>query len=428
MVLLLFVSFIFVDIYIAAKTLQRNKTDIDSNDLLMKHLELHQYHCGEIATCGSSEHVEPSEFLIPAPCCIPCSCLPSCVEQLSCCPISVNGTLSEPTTSELDDIVQENEKNETDDGLIFVRKGVESWNKNDENKAGLHKLGELHIATSTGLNNRDSGALKINEINRKNEKCIRPQVFYEPNRYIDAQAYMMVVTCPEVFKDKLIIDKCSAGKDQVALLDMIPVTSQLSGLTYKNKYCLMCNEKLQPDHVIEWRAEIVSKGAMREHIFFANPNAIADMLIGKETAFSNIHFVPVVKDLTKACKTYDIISCNQTGLWDMYNDLKETVCLEGHILPIMSTINGKLLTFKNIGCLHCNMRKDFSKSRLTCRYWRNQLGPEATFSLTLNLRRLVPDGQSKKPMLSAPYIEHDVLLQLQHRRCPAGKVYLLVRT
>ena len=416
--LLLFVSFIFMDIYIAAKTLQRNKTDLDSNDLLMKHLELHQYHCGETATCGSSEHVEPSEFLIPVPCCIPCSCLPSCVEQLNCCPIPVNGTLSGPTTSELDEIVQENEKNETDDGVIFVRKGVESWNK----------LGELHIANSTGLNSRDSGALKINEINRTNEKCIRPQVFYEPNRYIDAQAYMMVVTCPEGFKDKLIIDKCSEGKDQVALLDMIPVTSQLSGMTYKNKYCLMCNEKLQPDHVIERRAEIVSHGPFRDNVFFANQNTIVDMLIGKETAFSNIHFVPVVKDLTKRCKTYDITSCNQTGLWDMYNDLIETACLEGHILPIMSTIDGKLLTFKNIGCLHCNMRKDFSKSRLTCSYWRNQLGPESTFSLTLNLRRLVPGGQNKKPMVSAPYIEHDVLLQLQHRRCPAGKVYLLVST
>ena len=434
MLLLLFMPFIFVDIYIAAQTFQKNKTNLDSNDILTKLLELHQYHCGEAATCGSSEHVELSEFRIPVPCCIPCSCLSSCVEQQNCCPVSVNGTLTEPTTtSGLDDIVQENETNKTDDGLIFDRKGVVSWKKTDENdekgenKTKLHKLDELRIANSTGLTTKDSEVLKFNDIYKAHEKCIRPQLLYRPNRHLDSQAYMMVVTCPHGFKNKLIIDKCNAGMDDVELLDMIPVTSKLSGLTYKNKHCLMCNEKLQAKYIMEWTAEIVSYSAIRRSIFFPNLDSLMNTLKRIKTDFCNIHFMPGDESLARTCKAYDIIFCNQTGLWDIYNESVEAVCLHGSQLPITGRINEGLFTFKNIGCLHCNTGSDLSKGALSCGYWETESSAASSFSLTLNLRKIIPDSKKDKPV-PAPYIDHDVLQQLQHRRCPAGKLNLLVST
>ena len=61
---------------------------------------------------------------------------------------------------------------------------------------------------------------------------------------------MMVTTCPRGFKDEIMNEKCATGVLDVALRDMIPVTSKLSGLTYKNKHCLVCNEKLGAENLV----------------------------------------------------------------------------------------------------------------------------------------------------------------------------------
>ena len=407
---------------------QANTSDLASNALLKKLLELHQYYCGEAATCGSSEHVEPSEFLLPVPCCIPCSCLPSCVEQQNCCPVSVNGTLTEPmTTSRLNTIVQENEKIKSNNGLVSDTNDMTlfDWNKTGENKAEI-ETDEIRIENSTTFTSMDSEILEMIETERANEKCTRPQVLYKPNRYLDSEAYMMVRDCPDGFEDRLIIDKCNAGIDEVGLLDMIPVTSKLSGVAYKNKHCLMCNEKQQAEHMIEWRVEFVSSGARREHIFFPNPDAVVDTLIEKRKMFNNIHFVPNNESMSRPCKLYDITTCNQTGLWDVYDEFIETVCLNGYQLPIISKINNQMFTFNNIGCLHCNTGMDLREERLSCSYWENR--SKSYFSVTLNLRSIVPNDQIRPLLELAPYIEHDSLQQLPHRRCPAGKLDLLVST
>ena len=82
----------------------------------------------------------------------------------------------------------------------------------------------------------------------------------------------------------------------------------------------------------------MSKGAFRWHIFFPSPDFILDNLIANIHGFGNLHFKPGNEGLTRQCKAYDIITCNQTGLWDVYNDLLKTLCLDGYQLPIMSRI------------------------------------------------------------------------------------------
>ena len=346
MKLLSCMTVMLVAICFQANALRRNETNIDNNALLIKFLDLHRYHCGEAATCGSSEHVEPSEFLIPVPCCIPCSCLPSCAEQQNCCPVSVNGTLTVPmTTSGLDNIGLEIGTNMSKDELILDRKDIVSLNETDDNKTDIDELDKLRIENSTHIT-KDSEGLDMNVFDITNENCMRPQALYYPNRFLDSQAYMMVVHCPDEFRDKMTIDKCNAGMDGAALLDMIPVTSKLSGLTYKNKHCLMCNEKLQAENFIEWRVEIVSSGVQREHLFFSSPDLIVDALTQKKMAFSNVHFISGDESLTRPCKAFDIISCNETGLWDIYNEEMEALCLDGYQLPIISRIGEKPFTFK----------------------------------------------------------------------------------
>ena len=242
---------------------------------------------------------------------------------------------------------------------------------------------------------------------------------------------MMVVNCPEEFKDKLISDKCTAGVHAASLLDMVPVTSKQSGLTYKNKYCLACNEKIQEDQIIEWRAEIVSYGEGREHRFFPSPDFIVKELRQTMKAFGNVHFVPGNENFTRSCGTaFDIVSCNETGLWEVYNQSMETLCSDGYPLPVIEKIDDhRSGTFKNIACLHCNTRRDLNIERLSCRYWERQRELELwtrQFSAALNLRSQVSDGPGRQPLELAPYIEKETFKQLPYRRCSTGKIYLQV--
>ena len=415
---------------IAVKSLQTDTTDFDSNELLTKLLELHQYHCGETATCGSSEHVEPSKFArIPGPCCIPCSCLQSCTEQQNCCPFAVNETLETPTTvPQLETSDQDNGINETNNGSIFVSNDIAGWDKSDENKTDQRTSIRFPIANGTEQNAVGPEVLKLKEMIKEKERCIRPQVLYKPNKYIDSPAYMMVVDCPREFEDKLIIDKCNDGTDDVKLLDMIPVTSEASGLTYKNKYCFMCNEKLQLDLIKEWTVEIISDTSIRALKFFPTPDLILDSI----PRFSNIHFVPEDEALTRRCESFDIIACNQTGLWDNYNKIIENLCLYGHQLPIISRIDNLPYTFGNIACFHCNTANDTRASRLSCGYYKRN--EHFRHSETLNLRSVFPGRINGRPLVTAPYIELDVLRQLDaqqplsYRHCSAGQLEILVCT
>ena len=419
LILLILMTFIHTDICIGANAL-KEETNNDSDLLLTKLRELHQYHCGETATCGSSEHVEPSEFTIPVPCCIPCSCLSSCVAQQNCCPWSVNGTRG---VTELDYPDPVKGESKTNDGLMLDdRDDNVYWNHTGVKEEEQHALDRARFANSTELDTENFENLNMKE----REICIRPQVNYKPNIYLDSEAYEMVVTCPDDFKDKVTIDRCTAELDELSLVDMIPMTSKLSGKTYRNKDCLECNEKIQSKQITEWRAEIVSSGRERNHIFFPNPETILDIVIKTINGFTNIHFIPVEEKLTKRCLTYDVMSCNQTGLWDIYDALIEKVCLEGYQLPITSTIENQRLLFKNIACLYCNVGNEMVKDRLRCGYWGITRRSLSSFSLSLNLRSTISNSTNRRILIPAPYIGEDILRRFPHRSCQRGMVYIHV--
>ena len=436
MILFSYMVYFFMDISFAVsvETVQsgdiNNDKSIDSNTVVTELLQLHRLHCGETATCGSSEHVEPSEFLIPVPCCVPCSCLSSCVVQQNCCPFSVNGSRKVPmATFGVGDIIPNNGINQAETDMVVVASdsGVVSENKTGQDKAGQNDLeDQVRNANGSETDTRDSDFLKVKAVKWTTEKCTTAQALYEPNRFIDSQAYMMIVSCPGNFNDKVTIDKCSAGFNHKKLLDMIPVSSRLSGLTYRNKYCLLCNENIQTRYITEWRAEIVYSGSFLHRQFIHNPDTVVDTLKEKEKAFCNLHFTPVDENLTRRCNAFDvIISCNETGLWDIYDDLMESVCLDGYPLPILNRIGSQTLTFKNIGCLYCNMQREMNENKLSCGYWDRPLWVKSTFSVMLNLESIFSDDQNENVLDLAPYIERDVLQSFPLRRCRAETTVVL---
>ena len=100
----------------------------------------------------------------------------------------------------------------------------------------------------------------------------------------------MVTTCKETFRDKKISDKCHTAMEKKDIIEMLPVTSERTNLTYINRFCLMCNEaNLTDDDIVDfWDAKIVTYANYYYHRFVLNPNELIDSLKGYNVGNSNI--------------------------------------------------------------------------------------------------------------------------------------------
>ena len=286
-------------------------------------LELHKNYCGEDFLCKNySSYWKPSEERMPMPCCVPCSCLPTCEDQ-DCCPAFwKNKTVEDLRLGNTGAMQNEQRSNQSD--IIDDDKLHEEDNPNEiiENK------------TSSSLTNITS--------------CVRPQALYGLNRVLYSDAYEMVNTCPEWFMDVATIEKCHSGMDNGNVIDIIPITSTLNGLTYANKYCSECNGIYAntTSKFYDWQPALVGFGKNLPHRSILHPEFIIQHIDVFKTGFENIHFIPERVASPVRCKTYDIAVCNQTGLLDIYNETMEKICLKGPGLPIMQKIGSKRVLFK----------------------------------------------------------------------------------
>ena len=300
-------------------------SDITKNETLQEMsllLELHTNFCGEDVLCkNDSSFWESREEMIPVPCCVPCSCLPTCGDQMYCCPTfwknevlydkrhGVRGTPNEQMT---------NHSDVTDD---VIARAEDNKDETIENSVP-NSLDPL-------------------------TNCIRPQVLYELNRFLDSEAYEMVTTCPVWFKDVATIEKCHAGMDNENLLDMIPVTSTLTGMTYANKYCADCNgiSANATSKFRDWQPSLVAFGMVLRYRSFLRPELIIKEMKTIFQGSDNIHFIPDKTTTPVTCNAYDINLCNQTGLLDIYNETMKSTCENGPGLPIIQSIGSKRLLF-----------------------------------------------------------------------------------
>ena len=225
-----------------------------------------------------------------------------------------------------------------------------------------------------------------------------------------------------------MVDECDRFHLHTDISEMIPITSRLSGLTYLNRFCFMCNEGDIINETIAdvWDAVIVSYAKYYYHISVLQPNDLMDATEG----YSNIHFVPRTRTRAKQCEAYDIISCNQTGLWETFDKNVERLCHEGHSLPILHHINYDYNTrrFKNIACVYCNVGDNFnSDTSLTCSYV--SLATKNSYSQTLNLRLEDVDkgADESREKQNTSYTERAILPIPNSGVCPSGYTVLLVR-
>ena len=105
---------------------------------------------------------------------------------------------------------------------------------------------------------------------------------------------MMVAVCKVTFKDNKLVDKCHAAMATTDISEMMPVTSRRTGLTYVNKFCLMCNktEPLNATIIDVWEAKMVHYASYYIERFVFNPNELIDHLRRHVSGHGNIHFSP----------------------------------------------------------------------------------------------------------------------------------------
>ena len=430
--------------------------NISYSVLLKHHLQLHINHCGEVALCDNeTNYVESLSFVIPVPCCLPCSCLPTCGDHKNCCPAMWNNTeiikdeemLLLPKQVKLsgnETRIRPNFSGKITQNITIVNElkignsEIRAEDLADQNQTGdvLEKTEEeLDLVTDTDHAHdllHDSlmnlqGKMDPNHGFKFNVEtvCIRPQIFYSPNIFLDSKAYMMVATCKPGYQNASIIQKCQSGMENKVLTDMIPITSSFSGLTYVNKYCLICNEIDTFSSVTvvdEWDAIIVGYSVEYWHRFVFDPNAFISNLELFKFGYGNLHFAPRNKTIAQQCMTHDITSCNQTGLWRTHNAITETICHHGYSLPVLHRINNENLLFKNIACVHCNSAGDFNASSLSCGYFeRNGFRKRSLYSLTLNVKSIDAGGSHDKDS-SSPILE-----KTESNSCQSRYVDLMVR-
>ena len=398
-------------------------------------------YCGDIVTCDSDTgHPEsPIDYAMPVPCCLPCPCLQPCsTNKQPCCPESgshndnhsyfkASGEISTSNHIDQFSVTQSKEHTTTDvyphRSVINQQEGSQSEFDYDNHTDVIQSVTD---AAKRGVTNTGTTVHLL-----PHTYCIRPQLFNHPNFFIDSDAYMMVKFC---FRGKEMVDKCYGEHVNTGMSDMTPITSRLSGLTYVNRFCFMCNEGDVINETLAdvWDVMSVYYKTEYHHRSVFHPDEMTDLKIGFSAGFSNIHFVPRMRNLVQPCEAYDVNSCNQTGLWDAYDETVEKICHEGHSVPILHRISYGYdrLRFKNIACVYCNAGDNFnSNTTLSCGY-RPRKKAVYSYSQTLNLRVLDTDKENdevrEKQLIS--YTQRAILPLPNTDICPSGYIALLVRT
>ena len=391
-----------------------SKSESTNDELVNKHnemsllLELHTAFCGEDVLCknDSSFWEIPGELVMPKPCCLPCSCSATYQNRSDCCP------------------------------AFLENESVKDTRLGTSRPSNGNRTNQTYTTDDVIPRPRDA-PIEDNVVNNLTslKTCIRPQVFYKPNSVLDSDAYEMVATCPEWFKDSAIIAKCQAGLGKAELYDvdvydknledLIPVTSMLTGITYANKHCSVCNgiTANATSKFLDWKPTLVGLGADILYRSFLRPTLIIEQTTKQRQGFENIHFIPEHATTSAMCKVYDIQFCNQTGFLGLKNETVINACLNGPDLPIIQTVGGNRLLFKNIACLYCNANNDFNGHLHSCGYWKPIGKFKANmYSISFNLQSMVNNEQKVR----VPYIGDSSLRLLEQGRCPPGYAALQV--
>ena len=436
--------------------LQPINTSKELDRLVDFHIQLYKAHCGDVPYCDKIDRIV---YDTPVPCCLPCSCSTTCLIQQNCCPQAAGLGHATDNIRSIDTRRLANQSKETDLGVspssrrdasqstkdpavsqsisIDDGDGDRDVNYNQEIKLDGDTLRTDILTEQT--QSRDATQLENNSTGKIEHytACIRPQMFYHPNFFVDSKAYMMIVKCIKTIRGTEIVQDCRDKQEKLRFYKNIPVTSRQTGLSYINTFCLLCNEdEVAGSSVVDmWDVKLVHYAMdyyYYGHVF--HPLSLRSIIKRGSQGYRNIHYVPTTVNRVQRCITYDISLCNQTGLWDTYDELIENICHNGHGLPILHHlpyniyVSGfeHILRFKNIACIHCNLGSYFNESSLSCGHL--EMTELHSFSLTLNIRKADPNGDVEDNFedLQNSRMYGAILDMPKTNVCPSGYIALLV--
>ena len=391
----MFLSFVYIclNALILAELPTSNMTR--ENSLLM---ELHRYYCGGEFLCINDSYPESNALWFPSTCCVPCSCLSKCEEHGNCFSSVRN--------------------NKTEENSRIGEKACNIQRSKQKFTTGDDKLQDGATLIETMKNETNKNVLLSSHVRTD---CVRPQAFHGLNRVLYSSAYEMIDRCPKGFKDKVMLDKCHARMDNGNIIDIIPVTSTRTGLTYANRYCAECNG-IYEDNIskfLDWQPTLVGFGQdLRHRSLLRTEFIIKHIKDGSTGMGTNIHFIPKKAANPVSCEIYDVASCNQTGLLDMHNDTLENACENGPGLSIVEEIDQRRMLFKNIACLHCNTNTGFTGNIYLCDFYKKS-AYYTKYSISFNLRSSV-NGDNEDSSNFVRYLDGSQLRLLKQGMCHPG--------
>ena len=179
------------------------------------------------------------------------------------------------------------------------------------------------------------------EIQFSSSDC-RNIIIYSSNNTIKLEnKYAIVSKCPKG-ADTSLLHLCTKSRDIEDGLLYPPVTSTTYLLTFKNKFCALCNDIKQ---FIPWKLNFTCDIKFN---FTTTVNEIVTTAIKHQCSIS---YIPgqSLSDKVKPCKESLLINkCNVTGTWEQYNRNVEYAC---------GRLNNPLPPYRNIFCYMCNPPK-----------------------------------------------------------------------
>lgn len=301
-------------------------------------LELHAKYCDYIPLCtiNVSAYNNQTYDRRKWDCCQPCSCKPDCKLSHTCCP-----------DYWIHDVIPDARFADSVNPLDMLR-----------NKSVEDALKVSPAVDTTYIRDRE-----------QTKKCLSSRLITNSRTrkvVVNDDAYIMVTKCPGDYgkrnkKEYLIREFCerlvdidnadSASKDQ-----LIPITSTTSLVTYKNVYCLECNEGTRKGNY--WSSWFGCNNIEATQTLMHPLENI--FLSVRHVPYCNIKFQPpkLMDELSlrkcnfihvSKCSEDWILNVNDTNMVTMY----ENAC-KHFFNPVLGEFQKKVVIFNNIACRQCN--------------------------------------------------------------------------
>ena len=179
--------------------------------------------------------------------------------------------------------------------------------------------------------------------------CVYPQLrTYSTGKYNAPKAYRFISGCPVSYTNDNVKDKCVKHFWEFDFNDplqhLLPRTSIVSEINYKNYFCWLCNAEIDEDIVLPWDPVLQCSGSYVGDFIKTTEDVVKIAMLNK---YCNLIFnVPDTLSLSESKCSHQINQCNETGLWSTYDRFLEEACLS-YTAPYHEM-------YKNVHCFLCN--------------------------------------------------------------------------